>query len=65
MTGLDAFHLNGESEALVRNKQAVIGHKSTSYGCQAVLVRRKTHTAERTGNVLFKHLHGSLIEEDA
>lgn len=26
--------------------------------------RRKTHSAERTGNVLFKHLHGHLIEED-
>lgn len=32
MTGPDAFHLDGESEALVRNKCTVRGHKSTSYG---------------------------------
>lgn len=65
MTGLHAFHLNKESETLVRNKHAVIGRKSTSYGCEAVLARgEKTHGAERTGNVLFKHLHGCLIEED-
>lgn len=56
MTGPDAFHLDGESKALVRDKCAVRGHKSTS------LQPKGGHTwQERKGNLLFKT---SSQEED-
>lgn len=53
MTGPDAFHLDGESEALVRDKCTVRGHKSTSYD-------RGVDTHGWKGKEIFylKHPHG-------
>ena len=53
MTGLDAFHLVRESEALVRNKHAVTGHKSTSYGCQAMPVKGGKHALLKGQEIFY------------
>lgn len=50
MTGPDAFHLDGESKALVRDKCTVRGHRSTSYN-------QRVDTHGRKGKEIFYLKH--------